>query len=681
MLSSSKHSKEQVVHGFKHTDPYFWVEAKSSDGQPSSVVKSIIESENDKTNAFFAKHDQLLQTIFQEIKQRRYTNKGESFTHEDSLYIFSDDLPTDADYPVRYITNKRTNKKTILLDENQRAHGFEYYDVMGLNLSPSKQYVAWVEDTVGDIRGTLHVRKIDNQSPIIHTIKDVSAYFVWGKDDSSIYYTKLDDDSRSYQIRHVDLNTLIDTEIFTENDESLLTYPKRMLSNKGIIVSSTNWAFSEAQAIWFDDQFDKLHMIVPREDELSLSFQHLDDGFYVKHSRGDEPFKLSTFDSIGTPRSDWETIYSSADGSIAEHEYLKDYIVVVERSNGADTLLKYHIPTKTISEVPVCDNAYGATVFKHQQNASSNTVRLQYESYFTPRTVIDIDLDSGKVEYVFKPDLKDFNPADYVVDRVEIPSHDGALVPATIIKRKDLPDGPNPVYQYVYGGYGVGIPPEFPSFAFSLIDRGFIYVVSHVRGGDEKGDSWHEGGRLLNRKNTFHDFAAITNYLIDEGITEKGDISISGESAAGRIVGTITNQYPGTYRSVTVLVPAFDLLNKLLNPDLLITKTEWSEYGNPIESKEYFEYIRSYSPMENLKEQAYPASYMTGAYDDPAVGYYEPLKWTLAVRDHNTDNVDSFVHIRPGGHVDNKAGGVQMEFSKQMVFMLVMHDRAGPSYE
>ena len=271
--------------------------------------------------------------------------------------------------------------------------------------------------------------------------------------------------------------------------------------------------------------------------------------------------------------------------------------------------------------------------------------------------------------------VKGYDKEKYAQERLLIPSVDGTRIPATVIYNKSFgPSIDNPVYMYVYGAYGDGIPPEFPVFALSAIDRGFTYVIAHVRGGDELGKNWHEQGKLFNRKNSFDDFISISQYLVDKGYVAKGNISASGESAAGTIIGVAINERPDLYKSVSILVPFVDVLNSLMDSSLEYTMTDWSEYGNPKEDKKVFDYIRSYSPYEQIKKQKYPNIYVTGGINDAAVGYWEPAKWVSKIRDNQTNKSLILTSFRKGGHIDNGYRTVELEFAKQIAFLITTNN-------
>jgi oligopeptidase B len=665
-------AKVYSYHGYDHVDPYYWLEQRSEDGVPAPKIQTIIAAENQKSNDFFTEHETLLNQIYSEIRTRRKVVKKTEFIEQDDVFVYTSETREGEVYPVRYATNKKTKKQIVLLDEAERAKGFAYYSVSKLQVSPEKNRMVWVEDTVGDRHGHLYVKEIATDE-IIFSVPDVSASLSWGKDENAFYYTKLDADSRAFQVRYVDLVNKSDIEVFTETDIAYLAYVKRSLSGKAAVVGSTNWDNDETSVIWFNGEPDNVQIIASRDLLLSMSLEHSQGKFFMRHRKVGEPYKISTFLSSF---EDATLFYQSEFGSILSVQYFKDYVVLAERENGVDKLIKYRFKEGSFTEIDLDLDIYGVSFYNQVQSPETNTLRVRYESHLLPRTVIDVDLDDDSRTILSAREAVGFNKEDYVAKIVQVKSHDGVMVPATIIRGIDLVDkGPQPVYQYVYGGYGIGIPPEFPSSAFSLIDRGFTYVVSHVRGGDEMGISWHDDGRLMNRKNSFQDFEAISNYLVDNGYTTKGNISVTGESAGGIITAVALNNQPGLYKSISILVPAFEILNKVLNPELFISKIEWSEIGNPIESKKHFDYIKSYSPMQNLKNQEYPSFYVTGAIQDKIVGYYEPLKWTIAIREHDTVESTSLLHIREGAHIASGDGAVAMEFAKQMTFLALMHNR------
>ena len=596
--------------------------------------------------------------------------------YSDDEFTYANEFEEGAEYPVRYATSKATNEKFVMVDEQSRAKGLNHYQIGRILTSPNKTRVAWVEDTKGELGQTLYVKELKKDGRLLYTVPDASPQFVWGQNDEELFYTRLDENGRYKQIRFINVLKGIDEEVFTEPESRYLTFPKRMLSGKGILIGSTDYNDNETRALWFGNDLDSHTPVISRDKKLGHRLQHIGDKFYVLLTENNLSV-IYAFDSINTPKEEWVPVITVENEGLVSEYFLKDYIAYTVRNNGNDTLYKYNVNTGETSEVVVSEgNDIEIVIQGFPNDEQGNILRLQFQSHFIPRRVVELDFSTGENNLLAEIKVPGFDASKYDLERLMIPSHDGVLVPVTIIKRNDLApsDEPPPVYQYVYGGYNIGISPEFPGYALSLIDRGFTYVVSHVRGGNELGKGWHEGGRLMNRKNSHKDFIAISEFLVESGRAAFGGISVSGESAAGMVFGVAVNERPGLYKSVTGLVPVLDLLNKLLNPDLFITKTEWSEVGNPIESKEAFEYIRDYSPLENIKPQPYPHFYITGATNDYAVSYWESLKWAAAIRKNQTNDALSLVSIRVGSHIASGQGRVEMDFAKQMLFMQKMHE-------
>jgi oligopeptidase B len=267
------------------------------------------------------------------------------------------------------------------------------------------------------------------------------------------------------------------------------------------------------------------------------------------------------------------------------------------------------------------------------------------------------------------------NDKDYVYKRVMVPSKDGVKVPATIIYNKKYQNRHRPAHLYVYGAYGEGITPEFPSFALSLIDRGITYVIAHVRGGNELGKQWHEDGKFLKKKNSFYDFIAVADYLVSNNFVKKGNLSASGESAAGLVIGYAVNARPDLFKAITMLVPFVDALNSLMDESLPYTYFDKSEFGDPVNNQEYYDYIKSYAPFNNIQKHKYPHIYVTSGVNDIAVGYWEPMKWLAKIRKYQTNKSETYLAVHGGGHIQSGLHSVNMDFAKQIAFLLTMHDK------
>lgn len=660
-------------HGFKHTDPLQYLELKDELGKPAEKTQLVIDEYNQQSEQFFADNDDRLEVIYKEIMSRR--PKGDDVPPHTSRGItFTKKYKEGEIYPSIYYQRLGSSEKKLLIDEAARAEGQVDYQLNDYQLSPDNNLLAWVEDTQSGSMTTLYISRIENLENILHKIEVVGSDLVWGNESKRLYYSLVDPkDRRYYQIRMFNIETKEDIEIYTEADENFLTFVTSSAGSNGAFIQNINWSVNESLYIDFNKSYTDLETVVSRENEMTYSLGRYEDLYVISYQADEAMTKIATFTEPSIHIGSWSTLYSTK-ASISAAEQTKNHFVFVERAEGADNVKTLHVPTSKILDIHVSEDRYGANFILDSQDIHNDIVRIAYNTHVTNRAIIDVDLTSNNNIQAHAPTIPNFNPDDYIVEFKYAPSHDGVMVPATIIRRKDTPL-PAPAYQYVYGAYGYGMSPRLSFFAFSLIDRGFVYVVSHVRGGNELGDQWHQGGRMLNRKNTFKDFQAISEYLIKEKYTTEGNISISGESAGGTVLAVAVNEKPHYYKSMTSLVPALDIFNKLLNPSLMITKTSWSEFGNPTEDKEVYEYIKSYSPIENTRAQNYPDYFITARLGDRNVDFFEPLKWAVTIDKIDTDVGLNLVSIESGDHIRTGYGGKEYDFAKQMLFILNAHGK------
>lgn len=660
-------------HGYTHVDSLQHLEVKDEDGKPSKDTQLIIDEYNAVSSRFFEHHDTELSKIYAEIMSRR-PDVSDTMPFKSRGLVFSLERQEGESFPVMYYAEPGSDEKNVLIDQSIRAEGNVDYAFQNYELSPDNQYFSWIEDTESGSVTTLYITPTGKPNDLIHKISGVGLSLAWDDQSKRVYYIKVDpDDGRYHQIRMYNLETQTDVEIYTENDDKFMSFVYGSDGSNGIFIYTTNWSISESLYINFDKSYIDHTLVLGRDKAMTFGMGKFDNTYVVSYQADKETSKIASFVIPDAERESWETLYMSK-ASMTEYTLTKNYFVFVERSEGADQIKMLNVADKKFSNIDISQDRYGAYFMSGKHDPNNDIIRIAYTTFLSNRATVDVDLANNEIKNDDKPSIPGLNPADYVVEIKYTTSHDNVNVPLTIIRHKDT-QLPAPTYQYVYGSYGYGMSPGVPSAAMSLIDRGFVYVISHVRGGNELGKQWHEGGRLLNRKNSFADFAAISQYLIDDGYTTVGNISIGGESAAGHILGVAVNDNPQLYKSLTALVPAFDIFNKLLNPDLLVTKTSWSEFGNPIESKKAYEYILSYSALENIKAQDYPPYFITARLNDRNVGFFEPLKWAVTIDKNDTNLEMNMMSIEDGSHVRTGFGGVEYDFARQMLFVLETHGK------
>lgn len=664
-------------HDEQYIDKYSWLRDKNYPSVNEPKILSFIAAENRVSNDFFQENKALLNTVFNEIKSRRPVKK--SLPYEDQNYIYSSKYLDGAKYQTHYITDKQTRKVTVLLDERERSVNKDYYNLMSHQVSPDGQFMAWVEDSIGYEAGTIFIKDLKSNKVLSVNIKNASDEMAWAADSKTFYYVKKDEKGRDYQVESQSIYAPFNYEvIYTESDESFDVDLKQSLSKDKVFIFANNWIKNEIHVATKNDKNEiNTQLIISRELNSLHDIDYIDGQYYLYTNYYHENFDLVKIPKDSKNPDKWEKIIERDTATyFKDIIFFLDFFAIPERKNGFDKIRIVDRKTGKQHYINFDDEIIGVTFHNIKQNKNGDTLRVRVASNLTPQTVYDYTPTTKSLDIVTQIIVKGYDKSKYTQERLLVPSNDGTKVPVTLIyNNKFGPNINNPVYMYVYGAYGEGIPPEFPVFALSAIDRGFTYAIAHVRGGDELGKKWHDQGKLLNRRNTFNDFLSISQHLVDIGYVAKGNISASGESSGGTTIGVAINEKPELYKSITALVPFVDVLNTLMDTSLEYTMSDWTEFGNPVENKNVFDYIKSYSPYDNIKRQNYPNIYVTGAIGDPAVGYWEPAKWVAKIRDNQTNESLTLLNFRNGGHIDTGSYTVELDFAKQISFLLITHNR------
>jgi oligopeptidase B len=670
-----KKIKINKYHDELYADEYDWLRDPNHPYISNSEILKFVEVENNKSNNFFEDNSGLLDDVFNEVIARKAVRSR--VPYEDNKYIYTSEYIDKAKYRTHYFTNKKTGVTKLLLDERERAINNKYYKLMSFKISPNGNHIVWIEDVKGHEDGSVYIKNLSRGVITPINIDNVSDNFVWNSDSSSFFYIKKDDKGRDYKIINQSIvGSYKSREIYTDKDENFQVGVKSSVNKDKVFVYSDNWVNSETHEVIEHKNGDMDTALIMSRDLNTYHDVDYIDGIYYSHTNYfNENFDLVELPSRNTPPEKWRKLVDKHEGSFFKDVvFFNDFFAVAERENGMDKLLIVDRKTGKSHYIDFNEDIVGLTL-SSKQNIHSDKLRISVASNLTPRVLYLYNTSSRILNVLQDAIIKGYDKTNYAQERLLVPSNDGTKIPVTLIYNKKFgPNIDNPVYMYVYGSYGDGIPPEFPILAMSAIDRGFTYAIAHVRGGDELGKKWHEQGKLLNRKNTFNDFVSISQHLVNIGYVAKGNISITGESAAGTTIGVAINQRPDLFKSVSVLVPFVDVLNTLMDTSLEYTMTDWSEYGNPVESKEIYDYMKSYSPYDNIKKQYYPNIYVTGGLDDPAVGYWEPAKWVSKIRDNQTNKSLTLLSFRDGGHVNSGTHSVQYDFAKQLTFLIVTHN-------
>jgi oligopeptidase B len=658
------------IHGEKHVDEYHWIRGDSPKEPPSSEVLKLIDEENKKHSQFFSKTESDLNDIYNEISS--YENGRFYLPTVYEHFTIIPERNGDEEFFSIYAVPKDGSERILIIDQNERAKGLDRYEFAYLRISPSGKYVAWVEYVGVEELEVFQIKSIYGDQEIIY--KDDSNkvnYFEFGQTDDVIY-----------QYHWKSLHRLnpftkeIELLIKEDEEKSAVGYLSKSADNKYLF---KKWVINnvvEYYAIDLTKPDSVPKKIIPRSNKMYSDLRYSNGKFYVLHDANSKSLQIDSFvlndDDTAPPVDEWNTHFvGNKKGSITNFAVSLLYAYFTERIAGVDRLLRMDINSAEIEEIDV-GKEYPSIRFTEAYISDFDNAKFRFnmQSYLSPTQVYEINEKNGEISTWKSSNVKELDPDKYVVERQYATSHDEVEVPITIIRKADTPiDGTSPVHLYVYGAYGDGIGPEFPKFALPLIDRGFIYAIAHVRGGNELGYKWYEDGKLMNKLNSIEDFLSVSQWLIDNNYAKKGKLSATGESAGGVVIGAAINRHPDWYQAVALQVPFLDMLNALLDETLPYTKWDWNEFGNPAESKEAYDYIKSYSPIDNIKAQDYPNILLASATNDITSGHWEVMKYMTKLRDNITNDPILLVQVRDGGHISGKINEFNMGFAYQLAFL------------
>ena len=636
---ADKRPSKSVHHGRELVDNYAWLRAENWQDvmrDPSTLpadIRSYLEAENSYYEALMEDTSALQESLFEEM-QGRMKQDDSSVPSPDGPFAYASRYEEGKEYPLFIRTPREGGDETILFDGPKEAEGSEYFSLGMMEHSPDHKKLAWSVDTNGSEFHHMRVRDIETNLDGEELVRDVGS-FEWCADSESYVYVKVDENHRPNAVyyKKPDAEARL---IYEEQDPRFYVSIGKSLDGKWMVLHSGQNDEDEVRLFPADAPETDMILVAPRRagHEYSVDM-HGDTLFITTNAQGAENFKIMTAD-ISEPHEDaWRELVPHRDDVLLDSSFvLKDYLIRQERENALPRIVVRELNEGTEHTVAFDEEAYSLGIRTGYEFDTTN-LRFFYSSPSTPAQVWDYDLVNRKKELKKEQEIPSGHTvSDYVVRRFHAPSDDGALVPLTVLHHKSTPlDGTAPCLLYGYGSYGMDMPASFSHNRLSLVDRGFIYCTAHVRGGDEKGRRWYEQTKKGGKQKTFKDFIAAGNYLAENNFTAKGKIVGMGGSAGGMLMGAAANMAPSIFAGIIAQVPFVDVLNTMLDASLPLTPGEWSQWGNPIESKEEFDIIAAYSPYDNVTEQAYPPIFALSGLTDPRVQYWEPSKWVAKLRE------------------------------------------------
>ncbi len=646
-------------HGCIRVDNYYWLNQREN-----PKVKEYLLEENEYTRQMTTHINPLEEILFKEIRGRIKETNMTVPCKMDGYYYYTR-TEEGKEYPIYCrIDNSPNAQELVLLDVNELAQGHDFCSVTNVQNSPSHNLIAYAQDTQGRNLFTVFFKDLLSNELLLETIPNITNQFVWANDNQTLFYVKQDPVTlRHFQVFAHCLGTPVseDALVYEELDETFITIISKTKSKKYIVITSEQTLATEVRYLNAENSKSPLTLFSIRQKDHRYLVDHLDDTFYIFTNENAPNYRLMKTKENQTEKKYWqEVIPHRSDVFLQNFELFDKFLVLQERKQG---LVHIHIlPQETEQDdyLTFDDPTYWASL-GFNPDPHSELLRFEYSSFTTPDSLYDYNMNTRQKTLLKRQEMPGgFQPENYQARRIFAKASDDVEVPISLVFRKDLfKTDRNPLLLYGYGSYGANIDPCFISPIISLLDRGFVFAIAHIRGGQELGHSWYEKGKLLKKKNTFTDFIACAETLTAAGYCDRKNMFACGGSAGGLLMGAVINMRPDLFKGVIAHVPFVDVLTTMLDPSIPLTTHEYDEWGNP-ENKEYYEYMASYSPYDNVKAQEYPHLLVTTGFNDSSVQYWEPAKWVAKLR--MTKKGDSLLLLKTNfgaGH-----GGASGRFAK-----------------
>ncbi|WP_439132188.1 S9 family peptidase [Polaribacter sp.] len=676
-------------HNDVRIDNYFWM--RLSDDQKLAPVKDeqtqkvvdYLEAENDYYNQITDYIKDFQEHLFQEMKGRIKEDDA-SVPYKSNGYFYITRFEIGKQYPI-YSRKKETlaADEEILFDVNELAKGFDYFKLGGLSISPNNKLAVFATDTVSRRQYFLRFKNLETGEIYKDIIDNTTGGAVWANDNKTIFYTKKDPTTlRSSKIfRHVlGTSTAEDVEVYHEQDETFGTYVTKSKSKKYILIGSYSTLSTEAQFLDANNPTGKFTMLQERQPNLEFNVAHYKNHFYLLTNKDNATnFKLMKTSVDKTTKENWvDVIPHREDTLLEDFSIFKDYLVLEERTNGLNKIRIKRWDETEDYYLPFDEETYSAGVHGNPE-FDTNCIRYSYNSFTTPSSVIDFNMSDKSKEIKKEQEVLGgtFKKENYKSKRVWATARDGKKVAISLVYHKDTKlDKNTPLLQYAYGSYGYTIPDSFSTTRLSLLDRGFVYALAHIRGSEYLGRDWYDDGKMLHKKNTFYDFIDCSKFLIENKYTSAKHLYAMGGSAGGLLMGAIVNMNPELYHGIIAAVPFVDVISTMLDDSIPLTTGEYDEWGNPNE-KEYYDYIKSYSPYDQVEAKAYPNMLVTTGYHDSQVQYWEPAKWVAKLRELKTDENVLLLHTNMEAGHGGASGRFESlkETAKDYAFLLALENK------
>lgn len=676
---AKKQPRSITMHGDTRVDNYYWLR---DDERKSPAVLDYLKQENSYTAQKLKRGESLKKQIYQELFSRMKQD-DESVPYNYNGYTYRTRYEPGQNYPVyerRPLDSQ--GEWSVLVNGNERAKGYEFYRLRVMTVSPDNKMIAIAEDRQGRNNYAVSFRSVTDNIWQNDVLTGTSGNIVWANDSNTLFYvnknaqTLLPYQVFSHQYGHTQKQ---DVMIYEEKDDTYYVSLSKSTSEKYIFIAITSTETSEYRLIDANNPKQNPPIFQPRKYGVEYYPDHFMDQFYIRSNHENPLFGLYQT-GTGSTEQPWKTLIAPRENiDLEAFSLFNKWLVLEERQNGLVNIRQINWQTREESYVTFDDPAYMASIGDNPE-PDTDQLRYNYSSMTTPSSVYEINMQTGEKQLLKQQEVKDFNKSFYESQRLWIKAQDGVMVPVSLVYRKDLfSKGQNPLLVYGYGAYGYSIDPSFSSSRLSLLDRGFVYAIAHIRGGGELGKKWYLQGKTVHKMNSFTDFIDVTKDLIRQGYGKPGHVYATGGSAGGLLMGAVVNMAPELYQGVVASVPFIDVLTTMLDPSIPLTTGEYDEWGNP-ENEDAYWRMKSYSPYDNIKPQRYPNMLVITGLHDSQVQYWEPAKWVAKLRDIKQGDslllLETNMNAGHGGRSGrfNSLDDIALNYS----FLLMLEDK--PSY-
>ena len=632
---AEKIEKQLIMHGDTRIDFYYWMRDREN-----PAVIDYLNAENEYLKAVMSHTESLQQNLYDEMLGRIKQDESSAPWFHNGYYYYTR-YEEGGEYPI-YCRRKGNMDapEEILLNVPQMADGYNYYRIGNYDISPDNRQIAFTVDTIGRRQHTIFIKNLETSETRPTHAEFSAGDVVWAADNQTIFYTVLDPVTLRYEriLRYNTQSSESAEEVYYEEDDTYYYMGvSKTKDGNFLTISMSSSASNETLILESDNPYGSFRVFEPRQKDRLYVIEHYKGKFYVITNNDAQNFRLMETPAERTGSGNWREVIPHREDVLLEGmSVFENHLVLQERARGLRQMRIIRQNDGNEHYISFEEEAYTAGIHINEE-METEIFRFSYTSLTTPATIYDYDMNTREQSQIWQQTvLGEFDPGLFETRRLYAPARDGEQIPVTIVYRKDLePTGNNPLLQYGYGSYGFSVDPRFNSNAISLLDRGFIYAIAHVRGGQDMGRQWYDDGKLLNKKNTFYDFIDVSEYLIASNYTTPEKLFASGGSAGGLLMGAVMNMRPELYKGIIAGVPFVDVVTTMLDESIPLTTAEYDEWGNP-NIKEYYDYMLSYSPYDQISRQAYPNLLITSGLHDSQVQFWEPTKWTAKLREYNT---------------------------------------------